>query len=48
MIEEAGGKVLRAEEGHPPGRSTHNEPHVNYMTPAKPSKKATVIVKPWK
>ena len=32
MIEESGGRVLRVEEGHPPGRSTHNDPHINYYT----------------
>ena len=44
MIEESGGKVIRQDEGHPPGGvSTHHEPHINYTTPS--GEKATIIVK---
>ena len=50
MIEESGGRIDRIEEGHPPGRSTHDEPHINYYTAGvrpKGGQKATVTVKPW-
>jgi hypothetical protein len=33
MIEDAGGKVERIEEGHAPGGvSPHENPHINYTT----------------
>ena len=51
MIEEIGGTVVRIEEGHPPGRSTHNDPHINYYLPRGKGDRlirATVVVKPWK
>ena len=46
MIKDSGGRVLRAEPPHRPGRSTHNYYHINYETAG--GEQATVKVQPWK
>ena len=45
MIEDAGGKVERIEEGHPPGGvSPHENPHINYTTAS--GVKGTIDIQP--